>query len=321
MVKWGIIGAGRISEKFIKACNVLKDDCIVTAVAANDNKRAKDFASRFNIENYYGSYEDMLKSADIDAVYIGNIHPMHYGSCMLAMKYNKHILCEKPFSMNAKDSAEVFELAKIKNLFCMEALWTRFNPIYKMVFEWIDKGYIGKVKSIYADYSSDFAYNEDSRLFNKKSGGGALLDIGIYPLNFAAMFLKSEIVSIKSQVELLPSKVDDTTEILIKYSDGTSAVISCSFSRLSGNNGYIYGQKGYIHVPDFHKASKCILRNSSDKDTVYEPKMVDKFAYQIMEANACIKNGEIVSKTMPPEETIKIQKIMDNILADNKIIY
>jgi dihydrodiol dehydrogenase / D-xylose 1-dehydrogenase (NADP) len=180
MIKWGIIGAGRISEKFASDFQVVKDAKIV-AVAARELNSAQTFAQKHNIAKAYGNYEQLAADPEVDVIYIGTTHNFHFEHTMLCFKQNKHVLCEKPVTVNATQFKTLTEEAARRNLFLMEAMWTPFLPPIIKALEWIAQGKIGHVQLIKADLGFVLNSNPEARLYNPALAGGALLDVGIYP--------------------------------------------------------------------------------------------------------------------------------------------
>jgi len=207
-INWGIIGAGNISSYFATALNGMENTKI-TAVASRNLEKAKEFAEKYSCSKAYGSYEELANDSEIDVVYIGTPHTEHKGNAELCLKSGKSVLCEKPFTLNEKDTRYLAQLAKEHNLFLMEAMWTKFLPVTKQVKNWIAEGKIGKVKNMKISFGFQAEINEANRLFNYELAGGALLDVGVYPINYAVHLIGSLPKKVVSTAVLLPNGIDE----------------------------------------------------------------------------------------------------------------
>jgi len=246
-MKWGIIGLGKIAEKFAIAL-ASTENSVLHAVASRDLLKAQSFSSKFNVPESHGSYEAMLDSKDIDVVYIATPHNLHFENAKACLSAGKHVLCEKPFTVRADEAEELFRLAREKNLFIMEALWTRFLPVFRHVFEWLEGGEIGTPS--FLDSSFGFVSCEDyhARLFNPGLAGGALLDIGTYNIDISQWILKKNPVEVYADAFLGQSGVDERTSVILKYSDGEASQFTCSLRCNLPNDFTIYGKKGSIRI-------------------------------------------------------------------------
>ncbi len=229
------------------------------------------------------------------------------------LDYSKNILCEKSFTLNATQAQEVFNKAKNKNVFIMEAMWTKFLPTIQKVQEVVKSGLIGKVTRVESDFCFKSPKCDESRLFNPILGGGALLDVGIYPLTFANLFLGVP-EDITSKVKMHRTGVDLTEKMFLKYPDG-EAILNASLGKIMPLKGRIYGEKGYIRVINPHKAQKAYVYDKFGKliKTIKHPHQVNGFEYEIQEVVNCIKNNQLQSVIHPPTATIAIMKQMDAI--------
>ena len=222
--KWGILGAGNIAQKFASDLKLLSNAKLY-AVGSRDIERATDFAQKFGAEKAYGSYEEFVKDPDIDVVYVASRHVQHYSNSLLCLKHGKAVLCEKPVAMNLAQCKVMMETARKNNLFFMEALWTRFIPSFLKCLELIREGAIGEVKLIQSDFSMKPAFDANGRLFNQMLGGGALLDIGIYPA-FLALEIAGKPESIAAFAEIGSTRVDETCSMMFRHDKGIISVLS-----------------------------------------------------------------------------------------------
>ena len=217
-IKWGIIGLGGIARKFAKDLN-LHSNADILAVASRNLDKATEFAAEFNALHAYGSYEELLQNKDIDIIYIATPHSHHYENTIMCLNAGHNVLCEKAFAMNSKQVKLMIEKAKEKNLFLMEALWSRFNPAILAAKKEIDDGAIGKLRAVKADFCFNYPYDLESRLVNKSLAGGALLDIGIYPIFLSYLFFGKP-VRMHVDSEYYPNGADNNLVMLFDYAKG-----------------------------------------------------------------------------------------------------
>lgn len=312
MINWGIIGPGNIAGRFVKEVNI-QGESRITAVYGRRIERAEKFAKENKLDKFYSDLEAFLSDDEIDVVYIATPHNTHMDFAKECIKYGKHVLCEKPFSYNYRTSIEVLEMAKDANVFIMEALKPLFMPAVKMAKEWIEEGRIGKVKLIKADFGSRNSEEESPRLYSKQSAGGALLDVGIYPIMFANYMIDSEPESIKASSEMTFSGVDETDIINLKYPNGELASLTCSIICSTGKNAVIYGEEGKIVIPSFSKAKEAFLYCDEG-----EKKYVDHYEgygmkYEIHEVNKRITEKKLQSEIASHKMTLDTIKIMDEV--------
>ncbi|XP_075978120.1 trans-1,2-dihydrobenzene-1,2-diol dehydrogenase-like isoform X2 [Anticarsia gemmatalis] len=319
-LRWGIVTAGLISHDFVNALNSYPDkgDQVIVAVAARDKGRAEAFAKLHNIEKAYGSYQEIATNKDINVVYIGALNPDHYPLTKMYLEHGKHVLCEKPFTLNVKQSESLIKLAKQKNLFLMEALWTRFSPAYIDLEKDIAAGKLGDVKFLEAN----FGIVCDAERMNKKElGGGAILDIGIYVLHLAQHVFKDEPSKITVSGSLYPSGVDECETIILDYPGGRRAVLNTQSRIALHNRATIYGTKGRVTLEDpFHFPDKVTTVDGSTKEYKQHTTNLHYnfwnspgLAYQTLEVARCIKEGLIESPRMPHKDTLMLARLVANI--------
>ncbi|HWT76842.1 MAG TPA: Gfo/Idh/MocA family oxidoreductase [Mobilitalea sp.] len=321
-IKWGIIGAGRISSTFATALNSLENVKLM-AVASRDINKSKDFAQRFHFEKAYGSYEELVNDPEIDVVYIGTPHTEHKENAALCLKNGKAVLCEKPFTLNEKESEYLIKLAKEHNVFLMEAMWTKFLPATMMVKKWIKENRIGKVKHLKISFGFYSEFDMNSRLFNPQLGGGALLDVGVYPITYAIHMLDSLPVQVLSNAEMGRSNIDEQNVILFKFGNGALAQLSSAVTADLGKDAVIIGDKGSIKVPNFWMADSAQLFDASGKliDSFSKPHKANGYENEAEEVSQCIRDGKMESEGNPLQGTLDIIKIMDHIRADWGLVY
>ena len=311
-IRWGIVGPGIIAKKFAKAVQNVEGAELV-GVASRSYEKGKEFAEEFNIPNVFNGYEEMTKSPEIDAVYIATLHPFHKPCAEMFLNAKKHVLCEKPVCVNAKEAKELLECAKKNNVFLMEAMWTRFLPAIHEAVKIAKSGEIGEIKGVSADFCYPSSPEDCSKLFDNELAGGALLDVGVYTLNFAAIFLGTNPESITS-VSNVNYGVDCHTTSVLKYENGVLATLTSAIDVSKPSNGYIYGTKGYIRMPFFYMAKELYVADDYHKErNIEKPRIGEGFEEEIIEACNCIREGKTQSDIMPMSESIKILEQMDYI--------
>ncbi|HWT76097.1 MAG TPA: Gfo/Idh/MocA family oxidoreductase [Mobilitalea sp.] len=321
-IKWGIIGTGRISTKFATALNSM-EDTEIAAVASRDIARANEFVKLFAIKKAYSSYEELAKDPEIDVIYIGTPHTEHKANAALCIMNRKAVLCEKPFTLNQQDSKYLIDLAREYDVFLMEAMWTKFLPATKMVKKWIQDKIIGDVKFIRISFGFQSEFDINSRLFNPNLAGGALLDVGIYPIAYAIHMMGKLPDKIVSDAYIGKSGVDEMNTITMLFNEGVIADLSSAITVNSGNDAVIFGNKGKIVVPNFWMAESAEVYDGNDKlvDTFLLTLTSNGYVYEAEEVNQCIREGKKESEIIPLMDTLNIMKIMDGIRNDWGLIY
>lgn len=322
LIRWGIIGAGHISSKFATALNSI-ENVELTAIASRDLSKAEQFAERFQVKKAYGSYEELVKDPEIDVIYIGTPHTEHKMNAELCIDHGKAVLCEKPFTVNQKEADQLIAKAKQNNVFLMEAMWTKFLPATKAVKQWIESDAIGKVKYINISFGFQAEFNPKSRLFDPNLAGGALLDVGIYPITYVVHMMGSLPDEIVSSAYLGKSNVDEIDVIAMKYKEGILADISCAVSANTGDTAIIIGDNGKIVVPKFWSAQSAELYDNNGKqiDTFSHLFTSNGYEYEAEEVNHCLREGKTQSEIIPLNNTLDIIKIMDTIRTNWGLVY
>jgi predicted dehydrogenase len=319
MVKFGIIGAGKIAHQFTKALLGINE--YLYAVASRDLGRAMEFAQIYDIEKYYGSYEELLKDPEVQCVYIATPMSEHYKNMLDCLYAGKHVICEKTFTLNYKEAKIVCNLAKEKGLFLMEAMWTRFLPTIQEVQKVINEGMIGDIVQIESFINLRLDLPLESRIFSKALGGGALLDVGVYPINMANLFLGIP-DSFDTEVKFAKTGVDSEEKITYFYPH-SHATLYASVINNDKKDTYIYGTKGYVHIPGFWSTETAIVFNNHHKiiKEIEHKHIVNGMEYEIFEAVKCIKKKLIESPIMPHKTTLDIMRQMDEIRKSWDLVY
>ena len=250
-MRWGILGTGGIPSTFVADLR-LSDSGVVTAVGSRSQGSADRFGDEFGIANRHAGYESLVADPDVDVVYVATPHPMHHDNAILALRAFKHVLVEKPFTMNAVEAREVVRVARENGRFAMEAMWTRFLPHVVVIRDWLARGALGEIVTVTADHGQWFAEDPEFRLFAPELGGGALLDLGVYPVSFASMVLGTpdRIVSMSDRAF---TGVDAQTSMLFGYDSGAQAVLTCTLRAKSPTRASIVGTAARIEIDgDFY---------------------------------------------------------------------
>ena len=318
-VRWGVLGLGNISKKFADDIKLVPD-CKLEAVASSDMTRAKNFANIYKVNRFYDNYDDLFKDSEVDIIYIASLNNNHYKHSVNAIKHSKAVLCEKPLAINESQVKDLLYLSNERGVFLMEALWTRFNPVFDQLLRWISEGQIGKIKYIHASFSFNGAdRSHDSRLFNLEKGGGSLLDIGIYPL-FLSYQLLGYPISIISDAIKSETGVDKQMAIIFSYKD-SQALLYSSFSHNEDMRAKICGEKGEIYIDSRWHESKTIILSNNKKTKKKIEFMGKGYFYEIVESNKCIREKRIESNKWTHKNSLDLVKLMDTIRAQNNIKY
>ena len=320
MFKLGIIGAGWIAEKMAAALAPLEDYCVY-AIASRSIEKAEAFAKEWNIPKAYGSYEAMVADPDVDLVYIATPHSHHHAHAMLALEHGKHVLVEKAFTANAAEAAELLETARTKGLFITEAIWTRYMPLSHKVKELMESGIIGEPRVLTATLCYMMEFKE--RIVRADLCGGALLDLGVYCLNFARMYFGTDIVRTVTNVHLGPTGMDMHESISLSFADGKMANLQSGALCLNDRQGIISGTEGYIRVDNINCPEVVEVYRNYELVARYEKPadMINGYEYQVFECKRCIDSGLLESPLMPHKETLSIMQQMDSLRSEWGVTY
>ncbi|RXZ80851.1 gfo/Idh/MocA family oxidoreductase [Paenibacillaceae bacterium] len=310
-INWGILGPGSIAHSFVKDLHHVADAKVV-AVGSRTLDNAERFAKQHHIAKAYGSYASLIEDAEVDIIYIATPHAAHAANMLACLRAGKAVLCEKPFTMNGQEAEEIVHYAKQAKVFLMEAMWTRFLPAVVQARKWIDSGRIGEVRMLTANFGFRAHRDESSRLFDPRLGGGALLEVGIYPISFASMMFGQAPAAIATHAHIGATGIDEHFSALFTYSEGRTAVLNSSIGLHLANDAYIYGTDGYIHLPVFLAAQSASLYvNGAFAETfVYEGAEAG-YAFEAAEATRCLQAGLSESSIMPLDETLQIMQTLD----------
>ena len=320
-LRFGIMGAGGIAGKFAHAVRLVKAedgfDVTVEAVSSKSVQRAQAFAAKHSIPDAYGDYAEMLARDDIDAVYIATTHNFHAENLRQAIEAGKHILCEKPMVLTEEDAREIFALAQEKGVFLMEAMWSNFLPAIVKAKEWISSGRIGQVVTGYGSIGFHGGNNPESRILNPALAGGALYDIGVYPIEILTHLIGSPVQEAAASLRRHPvTGVDITADLLLRY-ENANGLVQCSVDSAPKCFIGITGTGGIIEV-NGHEGDRALLldagRRPVEEFTSSFPEG-NGFVYEIREVIRCLREGRLISDIMPPDATIGCAKLFDQILG------
>lgn len=309
----GIMGAGKIAGTVADTLNQLHS-FTPYAIASRDIDKANEFGDKYNIEKRYGSYEELIQDPDVELIYIATPHAFHAEQAKMCIEAGKPVLVEKAFSYNAQTTMEVLSLAKEKNVFCGEAMWIRFLPIYLVLKTQIEKGVIGNLTNITATLGYDLRTKE--RLIKPELAGGVLLDLGVYLLNIAHMFYSTGLASITSTCAKIDTGVDGQCTIQMNYNGAKTANFFSTMMYKPDNNLRIYGDKGYIEIDNVNNPEAVRIYQGDHTlilDARPPEKQISGYEYQFLSARKAIIVGNIESPEMPHADTIQIMKLMDDL--------
>ena len=320
IMKIGILGAGSIANKVAPALAALSE-ITCYAVASRTPGKAEQFAKTFGFEKVYTDYAEMLADPEVELVYVATPHSHHYEHMMLCLQYGKHVICEKAFTMNARQAVQVCAAAREKGLFVAEAIWTRYMPSRKMIQQILDSGVIGKPNTLTANLS--YVISDKQRIYDPALAGGALLDIGVYGLNFALMHFGSDIVRVESSVAKMETGVDGMETITLFYRDGRMAVLTHSVYCRSDRMGIIHGDKGYMVVENINNPQSIRVYDSEDRliARYAVPEQVNGYEYEFREAVRCIEEGRLEPESMSHADTLEVMERMDALRKSWGVVY
>lgn len=316
-VRWGILGTGGIARAFALGLRHAPG-AVLAAVGSRTLDNAQAFARELGAARAYASYEALAGADDVDIIYIGTPHPMHAENALLALGAGKAVLCEKPFAMNRREAGEVVALARARKLFLMEAMWTRFLPALAEVRRIMASGEIGTVTQVHADFGFSATLDPEHRVNKRALGGGALLDLGIYPLSIACALL-GKVENVQAQAIMSSTDedigVDATTAFTMRHEGGTLSVCSCSIRARSASELIVSGTGGSIRMHRmFHLADRITvdLQDGSSR-TIPTPYLGNGYTHEAIEAGRCLRAGLIEHPLMTHEDTLSIMELLDRI--------
>lgn len=319
-INWGIIGPGKIARKFA-ADLLLSENAVLYGVASRDPERAKAFSREFQALEYFGSYEALASDPQVDVVYIATPHPFHFIHAMMCLENGKAVLCEKPMGMDAEQVRKMIDTARKKSLFLMEGMWTRFIPGTEVFMELMQKNVIGEVITLHADFGFKAPYDVNARTFNKKLGGGSLLDIGIYPLYLALLTLGMP-NEIKAMARMAGTGVDSYCSMLLSHDNSAKAVLESTFETETPTQATIYGTAGMIKLHRrFHHTEKITLQTDDGVKDIAVPYRGNGYFHEIEEVNDCLLEGRTESPKLPLSVSLDLALVLDKVKSEIGLRY
>lgn len=311
-LKVGILGAGHIAQKMATTLMGMKE-AELYAVAARELSRAEQFADEFHAQKAYGNYEALADDPDIDLIYIATPHSHHFGPARMCLLKGKPVLCEKAFTANAREAEELIRIAQEKQVFLAEAIWTRYMPFSQTIRELTESGIIGKPMMLTASLGYPIAHKE--RIVRLELCGGALYDLGVYPINFALMTFGNDLEKITSTCMKNEAGVDMQNSITFTYRDGRMAVMQTTAFCASDRQGIISGDKGYLVIDNINNPQQAVVYNTDHQETGRYtcPPQITGFEYQVLEAAEAIRQGAIEPASMPHAETLRVMRMLDSL--------
>ncbi len=317
-IKWGILGLGKIAHKFAQDL-LLVPDSELEAVASRNLAKAKSFAATYNANNKYGSYKELLHDSCVDIVYIATPNNTHESITLLALQHKKAVLCEKPFAINKTQVLHMIQASKQHNIFLMEAMWSRFIPSIRKIKSSVDNGEIGEIKYI----TADFSFNVDpsiQRVYDKKLGGGSLLDIGIYPI-FLAYLILGNPIKISANAHYFESGADSQLGMIFNYKNAHALLFS-SFNSFSKRIAKISGTLGEIIIDDpWNETDSFSIKKGKNIRSISLPTSGRGYTYEIMECNFCLQNNVVESKLWSHQNSIDLITLLDWVRKEINLKY
>ncbi len=311
-MKIGILGTGIVAGKMARTITGLKE-AENYAVASRDIRKAEAFRREYEIKKAYGSYEELAADPEVDLIYIATPHSQHYENAKLCLKYKKPLLVEKAFTVNAGQAEELLAIAKENRIFITEALWTRYMPMRKKLEDILQRGSIGNVTSLTANLG--YPLHNLSRLTDPQLAGGALLDVGVYPINFASMVFGERVTNITSSVIKTITGVDAQNSMVLSFDDQQLAVLHSNITARTDGRGIIHGDKGFIVVENINNWEQIRVYDTNRNELACfdRPEQITGYEYELLASIRAIQDGKIECEEMPHKETLRIMKMMDGL--------
>jgi predicted dehydrogenase len=314
-LRWGILSTGGIAHTFARDLQ-FTDDGVVVAVGSRSQSSADKFGDEFDVPRRYGSYRELVEDEGVDAIYVATPHPMHFADASLALEHGKPVLVEKALTMTGEEARDLVALARSKDLFLMEAMWTRFLPHIVALRKIISDGALGEIVTVEADHGKWFAKDPNFRLFAPELGGGALLDLGVYPVSFASMILGTP-ERVVAMIDPAFTGVDGQTSMLFGYSSGAQAVLTCTSGARTATRACISGTEARIEIEgDFYAPTPfTVISKEGERERFEFSTQGRGLHYEAQEVARCLREGLKESPSMPLDESVSIMETMDRVLS------
>ena len=321
-IRWGILGTGYIARRFASDLKLVEGAELI-AVGSRTAASAQQFADEYHVPNYFGSYEELAQSNDLDVVYVATPHTLHLHNTLLCLNHDKAVLCEKPFAINSRDTEEMIALARHKNLFLMDALWTKFHPHYKKMLELVKSGALGDIKLVLSNFGYVVTPEHSTRLLDPALGGGSILDIGIYNI-FTTLDVLGVPDDISVKIVATEHGVDEQCSIVFNYNNGAMASLFSTFRTTLATEAEVCGTKARVKLtPDFYTASSNVELYTDGTKEVIEVERESGFGYQYeaRHVSECLRAGLKESPVIPHSYTIMLMGVLDKIRKLAGVVY
>ncbi|HEY1488189.1 MAG TPA: Gfo/Idh/MocA family oxidoreductase [Micromonosporaceae bacterium] len=320
-IRWGILATGRIAQDFTADLRLVPD-AMAVAVASRTAESAQGFANEYDIPRAHGSWQALADDPDVDVVYVGTPHNAHFAAAKLMLEAGKAVLCEKPFTVTAAATRELLDIARTNRVFLAEAMWMRTNPGVRRVAELVESGAIGAIKSLHAEFCIRAPMDPKHRLRNPDLAGGAMLDLGVYPVTLAQLLLGTP-TSIQATAKLTDLGVDETTGVLLGYDSGAHAALSCSIDSSGPVESTIIGETGHIEVPpQFHHPQRIVIRPYDGEPRTEEHAFEGNgLRFEAIEVGRCLREGLLESPLLPHAGTLAVMETMEEALRQVGVVY
>jgi predicted dehydrogenase len=320
-VRWGILGTGFIAG--LQTQDLAENGFTVQAVGSRNAESSKAFSEKFSIPSAYASYEALVADPDVDVVYIASPHTYHHAHALLALNAGKHVLVEKPFTINAREAQEIFALAEAKGLVALEAMWSRFLPHMIRLREIIAEGSLGQIRKVTASHNQNLPKDPAHRLNDPALGGGALLDLGVYPVSFAIDVLGIP-DTIRASASMTATGVDRQTAAIFEYADGQQALVDCALDTASNNRAVVIGTEGWIDIEStwYNPTPFTWFDNAGNVLEKFDQRVTSRgMQYQSAEMERLIRAGLTAGTVLPPSESVAVMAAMDEIRRQIGLTY
>lgn len=320
-IRWGVAATGNIARSVLADRDLVPDATFV-AVGSRSQDRARAFADEHGIPRAYGSYRELIEDDEVDVIYIATPHPQHHQLALAAIEAGKHLLVEKAFTVTLAGAREVVEAARAAGTFCMEAMWTRFQPATRKLHELVDEGALGEVRGAQGDLTTHFPFDASHRLFDPTLGGGALLDLGVYPISCAHDFL-GPVTDVRATGRLVSTGVDGTAAVQLSHANGAVSSLYCSAEVSGAGRFTLHGTEGWAElVPQFHHSQAVVLHRDGEEQVTFDcPRTGRGYAHELAEVTSRVLAGHTESELMPLEDTLAVMETLTAALGQLGVEY
>ena len=320
IMKFGILAPGNIARKLAEAASGI-DQIEKYAAASRDLGRAEAFAEKWGFSRAYGSYQELAEDPEVDLIYVASPHSHHYEQARLCLEHGKHVLVEKAFTVNAAQAQELINLSEEKGLLLAEAIWPRYMPARKMINDLIEDGVIGKVTSMTANLGDALTHVE--RMVRPELAGGALLDLGVYPITSALMLFHEEIADVTSTAVMSPEGVDWVNSITLTFADGKIAVLNSNMTACTDARAIISGDSGYMEIRNILNPEEIMIfgRDKKMKASYLPPEQINGYEYEVLACMKAIEEGKTECPEMPHAESLRVMRLLDEIRGQWGMVY